>query len=255
MAAWKTKVKTWHRQSKELFHYLKNPAPNKCSVLALPNQDLTTDPLTIKACLEEFWGSLEMWPNSLAHGAALDVVEDVYSLFIPHVPFVACVTLETIKTQLRRMRKTASGPDGWTRQEPRALPDQAWIDLIYLLTTRPQSFSDTCLALYKRVPILKNLSLPPSPDNFRPIDVFSLVLRLITSAQVAAIRPWLSKVLHRSKFASDRGAVSASAELHVIAESVLHGGAEVWAFTADFAKLYNTLSCSVAHAIAGFAGF
>ena len=209
LSAWRAKVKTWHRQSRELYHYLKNPFPNKCSVLALSDSDFTTDPIRIEACLEEYWGSLETWPHPLAFDAALFVIEDVYSLFLPHVPFSASVSLETIKAQLGRMKKTAAGPDGWTRQELRALPDQAWVDLIYILSSRPQSFSDTCLALYKRVPVLKNLSSPPSPDNFRPIDVFSLVLRLITSAQVAAIRPWLSKVLRRSQFASDRGAVSA----------------------------------------------
>ena len=88
----------------------------------------------------------------------------------------------------------------------------------------------------------------------RQFQTFSQLLRLVTSAQIASIRPWLQQVLHKSQFASHKGATVAVAELNVIAESVLHGISEVWAFTADFAKLYNTLSCSVAESIAWFAG-
>ena len=254
LKAWKTKVKTWHAQSKELYHYLRNPLPNKCSSVSEPGGGLTVSPLKMEACLERSWGGLETWPTPTSFQQAVDVIDDVYSLFLPHVPFVAIVTVDTIRAQLTRMKNTTAGPDGWVRKELRALPDAAWHDLLYILSHRPESFSDTTLALFKRVPILKSEAAPPSPDNFRPIDVFSQLLRLVTSAQVAAIRPWLQQVLHSTQYASHKGATKAMAELNVVAESVLLGVSEVWAFTADFAKLYNTLSCGVAEYIAWFAG-
>ena len=246
LAAWRSRVKAWHAQSKQLYKYLRNEEPAKCTAILLENGRLTMVPTQIEACLESFWGGLETWPNPLALHDAIEAVDDIYSLFIPTFPFRADVSAQAILVQLKRMRRTAAGPDGWNREELRALPQQAWTDLLELLRRSPTALSNSVLSLFKRVPIIKDPSVPPSPDNFRPIDVFSQVLRLITSAQVAALRPWLQKVLHRSQFASDRGAVAAVGQLNTVAESVLHGTREVWAFTADFAKLYNTLSPEVA---------
>ena len=156
--------------------------------------------------------------------------------------------------QLRRMKKTAAGPDGWTRQELRALPAQAWVDLLNILWWSPQCITSSTLSLFKRVPLRKDPLTPKVPSNFRPIDVFSQIFRLLTSCQVAVIRPWLHKVLHRTQYASDRGALEAVCQLKPAAEAVLHGSEEIWAFTADFSKLYNTLSCDVAGRAASLFG-
>ena len=250
---WKVRVHTWYAQSKDLYRYLKNETPAKCTGVQTEDTTTTVDPIQMEACLERFWGSLESWPDPTSLWNATDMIEDVYSLFLPHVPFAAGVTGAEVVKQLMKRKVSAAGPDGWTRKELRPLPEQAFSQVIGILTSM-DAWARSMLAIFKRVPILKNPCLPPSPDNFRPIDVFSHLLRALTSAQVASLRPWLVKVLHRSQYASDRGAVAAVADLSVEAESVLHGTREVWAFTADFSKPYNTLSIHVRLKIAELMG-
>ena len=252
LAEWRDRVKSWHAQSFELYKYLRNETPAKCTGI-LHEGVLTMHPTNVEAALEAFWGNLESWPTDNSLVFAIDVVEDVYSLFFPHFPFAAGVTCEDVTKQLEKKKRSASGPDGWTRRELKALPRQAIAQVLRILSTT-EGWKHSLLTHFKRVPICKNPLAPPTADNFRPIDVFSHLLRLLTSAQVAALRPWLTKVLHRSQYASDRGALAAVADLNVEAECTLHGYREVWAFTADFSKLYNTQSLQVCLKVAELMG-
>ena len=254
LKAWRERVQTWNPMAKSLYKYLRNETPTKCTALVTAQGDLTYVPTHMEACLEEFWAGLETWPDVNALENAIEAVEDVYALFMPCFPYAAGISPDIIMAQLRRMKKTAAGPDGWTRQELRALPIQAWHDLLCILWNRPQAVAQSVLALFKRVPLRKDPLAPPVASNFRPIDVFSLVFRLLTSCQVAVLRPWLHRVLHHSQYASDKGAWIAVAQMNVFAEAVLHGSKEVWAFTADFSKLYNTMSCEVAERAARLFG-
>ena len=201
---WRSRVKTWCPQAKDLYKYLRNELPLKCTALREPSGELTYEPVRMEACLERFWGDLETWPTADARAEAIEAVEDIYSLFMPSFPFVAGISVDSIQLQLRKMKKTCPGPDGWNRQELRALPPQAWNDLLATLWWHPEHLSSSILGLFKRVPLRKDPLLPPDPANFRPIDVFSLIVRLLTSCQVAVLRPWLTKVLHRSQYASDK---------------------------------------------------
>ena len=254
LSKWKDKVRTWHHLSKDLYKYLRNDAPTKCTALVTTQQMLTYHPTTIEQCLELFWGGLETWPTPTSKEAAIEAVEDIYSLFMPSVVFVPTMSVELILRQLRRLKKTASGPDGWTRQELKALPVQAWADLLQIVWWNPLCIGSSTLALFKRVPLRKDQLAPPEPSNFRPIDVFSLLFRILTSCQVSAIRPWLHEVLHKTQYASDKGALEAVGQLNAAAEAVLHGTEEIWAFTADFSKLYNTLSSEVAETVVSVFG-
>ena len=60
--------------------------------------------------LEEFWGSLEGW-RSVTMNQVRDIMEDKYSLFLPHVPFFFHVDYKTVKQTLGRMKPSAPGPD------------------------------------------------------------------------------------------------------------------------------------------------
>ena len=103
-------------------------------------------------------------------------------------------------------------------------------------------------------PLEKMTSDVPRVDQYRPIDVFSFLVRLHSSALTAKLRGWLRNVLHPTQYASCGGAGKAVAECNMFAEAALHGTRPVYAISLDFQKLFNSVSPTVASHVAMFLG-
>ena len=208
IAAWKAKVKSWTSSTKLLYSYLKNPLPAKPLALNLSRGENTSHLNAMLAGLREYWNSIGSWPSENSQAEAAEMLEENYSLFLPHVPHHFTLSAATIHDTIKRMNRSSPGLDGWHLDELQLLPKSGWESHPPILEREPHSFETSSLSLYKRVAIEKsNTSIPP-PNMIRPIDVYSVVLRAYTSAQAAMLRSWLKKVVHPCQYASSYGAVN-----------------------------------------------
>ena len=148
----------------------------------------------------------------------------------------------------RTMRKSAPGRDAWTKEELVALPEHAWADFLEVWLSG--TLSATSLMWHKRVPIEKSSGDGPRASDFRPVDVFSKVIRVLSAAQVSALKSWTRQVLLPTQFASFGGVEKAVATLNLHVEMILHKVMPVWGISIDFAKLFNTISPEVVERIA-----
>ena len=80
--------------------------------------------------------------------------------------------------------------------------------------------SATMLAVYKRIPLEKGDLEIPLAEQIRPIDIHSIILRIISSTSVQALRPWLDKVIHATQYSSYAGAMSSITRLSVWVEVI-----------------------------------
>ena len=248
---WRERVRTWHSQTKQLYVYLRNETPMKSLAMSLP-EGITTSTGQMFRALEEYWAEIESWPTDTSEHDASCVLEDVFSLFVPHVPFTFNLHPKLLHRQIRLARDSSPGPDGWSREELKMLPEQAWCDLLRVLGTFDK-IGATTVGLFRRVPISKVEGVP-APSEVRPIDVFSMVLRVISSAVTRGIRPWVVQVTHPSQLSSQGGVQLAAATMTVFAETAIRGDAPVWGLSLDFKKLFNCLSVSLAARTARFMG-
>ena len=92
----------------------------------------------------------------------------------------------------------------------------------------------------------KKSDLEPKASAYRPIDVYSQILKALTSAHVGNMRGWAREGLMPTQYASQGGVCMAVDALNVYAEAVLHGAASLWGVTVDFAKLFNSICPGVA---------
>ena len=242
---WRDGVATWHAHDSQLYRYLRNVLPAKSIMLRDEDHAWTADPAKMYTLLNRYWMQVESWPPGASVQMCLDILDDRYSMFLPRCEGKMHLTVKDITYRVRVMKKSAPGPDSWTKEEMVALPAQAWEDLLSIWD------GDTCLAAtglmwYRRVPIEKQNEDGPSPSDIRPIDVFSKITRAFSSAHVSGIRAWLKQVLLPTQFASHGGIEKAVASMNRYVEAILHRIHPVWAISVDFAKLFNTISPEVA---------
>ena len=90
----------------------------------------------------------------------------------------------------------------------------------------------------------------PTPDQIRPIDVFSVILRIQATALVRALKPWVMRIQHPAQHALSGGVVLACSRIAWTTECAEVGLTQVWGLSIDFAKMFNSLSPHVAAAVA-----
>ena len=145
---------------------------------------------------------------------------DEYLVGLPFNP----VTINMKAGDLRKIavkasKRRAPGLDGWTISELSYLPTAAWAALIRLLHKGADSAFKSLLAVVRRVPLDKGKTPGgvPGPEGYRPVDVFSGVIRIVSSTQIALVKAWLLQSLDEGQFAMQSGtqAVASRAALYV----------------------------------------
>ena len=84
------------------------------------------------------------------------------------------------------------------------------------------------------------------PATIRPIDLFSCLLRVISSCAYTIARPWALHTLHPCQHATNGGTFPATAKLALRTELAVAGLTPTFAMSVDFAKMFNMMSIQVA---------
>ena len=103
--------------------------------------------------------------------------------------------------------------DAWWVEEDRMLPTQAWASLLAILDHNQWALPPTTLSLYKQVLLEKKDASIPHPRDYRPIDLFSVILRIATSCQMQSMKQWLRDVTHKCQRSTHGGILVALAEV------------------------------------------
>ena len=132
-------------------------------------------------------------------------------------------------------------------QELQALPKNAWDSLLGILRNPLIDPSRSMLALCKRVPLEKTVEGIPRPWEVRPVDIFSIILRCISSVQMDQLKEWRAKILHKGRAAMRGGTLEAIARITYMTEACTYGLRPVFALSLDFSRLFNSICPRVAH--------
>ena len=251
---WKERAAAWSLNSRQLFRYLRNLPPSKAAAIA-GDMGVTSHPGTMASLLVGFWAGVESWPHPQDKNRALDWIDDHLSLFLPCVKIKPMLTPDHFISRVRKMKKHAApGVDGWSVPELIQLPGAAWQNLIRILGSGLGWGLGGLSLLFRRVPIEKSRDDIPGPQLLRPIDIYSVLWRLIASVQTECLTLWRTEVLHPTQYASKGGVVMAAAKVGYWCEAVLHRRATVFAVSIDLTKLFNTLDADVCARLAHYMG-
>ena len=139
------------------------------------------------------------------------------------------------------MKKSSPGLDGWGTEEVKALPYRAWEQLTVLLDVPNWNPFTSLLGAFRRVPI-ENISGFPRPSEVRPLDIFSALARVESSACTMDLEIWRYHVIHHHQHATHGGTTLATSRLLLYTEQVLRQDGPLWAMSLDFSRLYNMVS-------------
>ena len=252
LKGWKEKARQWRVSDSAAFRFLKNPPPPS-KLIAFNAEEGAAHPLKVQSDLLTYWNGIENWTcENLQH--ALHQLEDRYSIFLPRVECGPEMTPKLLKDVAKYTKKSSPGLDGWTHVEAAALPEAAWSDFLSVCQDAPQSLFRSLTAMYKRVPIPKHDALPLLPSDIRPIDVFSVLLRIHATAAISQIRSWTPQVLHPGQYASRKGVLVACANIAWMSGGSLVQCLDFWGVSVDFFKMLNMLSGPVAAQAAVYMG-
>ena len=255
LMSWKQRVKEWIPSSKELYRYLRNTWAPKPTVLLCDDHPVS-EPLKVADALNSFWGGLESWQQPQLEQDARSKLEDAWAIFLPHVPFEIHLQGIHLKNQSLSQKVSAPGPDGWGASELALLPVHAWDSLLSILAVKDNDFSSSLLAIFRRIPVEKERELTslPTPEQIRPLDIFSMVVRILASTQAALLRPWLAQVVHPTQYATFGGCVPPIARMTIASEQILQKRKHLLGVSVDFTKMFNHISPSLAADVAVYLG-
>ena len=244
LSDWKNRVRAWCVNEKDIYRFMRNNPPAKCVCIRDEHERVLTDPLEVFANLHAYWSSIENWDSQLSFNVAAHDLEDQYAMFVPHVPAKIAVDAKLLQNTIKDMRPSSPGLDGWTVAEMKQLPEDALASLLLILRDSPSGLGSSLVALVKRIPVEKEAISrhdAPSADKIRPIDIFSVVFRAISSAQTNSLRWWKALVLHPGQYATGGGALAALGRINHWVETAKSRTRPVWALSIDFAKLFNSI--------------
>ena len=254
MARWKLEVRSWTKDSSEMVRYVKNDLPPKMITLRIQGQQ-TNSPVALGGELKAYWDKIESWPRNMSAQTVWEVVLDKYSFFVPKVPCMVRLTPELLSEQAKQMRISACGPDAWSVQEAKRLPYAAWSALIELITGPNFSWASANFLLFsRRTPVVKPGVTDPEAGDIRPIDVHSVILRIILGGFAACLRGWLRAILHHSQFSAFQGILPPVACLALWTEGARIGARKLIFISLDLSKMFNMISAEVVTKLAVLAG-
>ena len=252
MDAWKEKAKTWRSSVRSVCAFIRNPSPAKMCVLDNGGH-LESSPNKIQSLLRQTWGEIESWPTEVSEQAALLALEDKYSFLLPRLECSPLLTHDMVIQAAKATSVLAPGLDAWTIPEAEVLPPQAWEALLNIVRRSPDQLKAHLVTLVKRVPLEKHAGICTAKD-VRPIDLFSVLLRILSSAAYNLAKPWACAVLHPNQCATQGGIIHALSRVALQTECALTNSKSILAVASDFSKMFNMMATSVSSAVAGFMG-
>ena len=117
----------------------------------------------------------------------------------------------------------------------------------------PDQLRKHLVTLVKRVPLEKHEGICDAKD-VRPIDLFSALMRVLSSAAYNLAKPWACAVLHPNQCATQGGIIRALSRVALQTECALTNSKSILAVASDFSKMFNMMATSVSSAVAQFMG-
>ena len=144
----------------------------------------------------------------------------------------------------------APGPGGWRPADLKALPHQAWVELMHLAHLyEVDHFPAAMREMYVTLISKLEEGETPGPQDLRPIAVGSSVYRVYSRARAAKIAPVVEDFMHKSQFGA-RAGKSLHQPIAMIATRIDEGlrGKRHWhGLSLDIMKCFDTLPvCAVA---------
>ena len=247
IADWKSRVKRWCVNERDIFQFMRNNPPAKCVCVCVMDDHMrmVTDPAKVFALLNDHWAPIENWESQWDFIEAVELLENNFAMFVPHVPATMEITGGMLSEVIKYMKKgTAPGLDAWSMGELRALPIPCLDALLHVWHQKPFALGRSLAGLVKRIPLHKESGSNdevPDAKSFRPIDIYSTLVRAISSAQTKSIHWWKTQVLHAGQYASSGGTLGALARINHWVESARAKTTQVWALSIDFSRLFNTI--------------
>ena len=221
LANWRKEVVAWTVSTKAAYAYLRNPTPSKTTMFVIEGV-VTCEPHEVETILNTYWQERETWPTGMDAQRAVANLEDYYSIFLPTAPFDQPFEPRHLVAAVKLAKNSAPGLDAWTVKELKMLPESALVSLFGILTERFHLVESSITAVVKRVPLEKILGAS-SPDQFRPIDLFSSLLRVFSSAVFSVVKPWSCQVLHKDQCASKGGTFVGCSRIALLTELSIGG--------------------------------
>ena len=244
ISKWRQLAKAWRVSDSAVFSYLRNPLPSKCLAFEV-GHDVVTHPWQVQLHLLQFWQSLESWTLD-QQNRAMEALEDKYSMLLPRSESSAVLLPRHLMDAAKWAGKSSAGLDGWTVGDVKALPIEAWAQFLRICESVPESLISSITTIFKRVPIPKGDKEACQPGDTRPIDVFSVLLRILATATTGQLYTWKMDVLHPGQCATKGGVVRACASLAWETECSLLGIGPRMGVSVDFTKMFNMMSPLVA---------
>ena len=216
---WRKEAITWKVSTKVAYAYLRNPLPMKTTMLEVDG-NITCHPHEVEKAMNQYWHEKESWPSNMNAELAIDNLENYYGLFLPSFPYDHTFEVHHLIRAVKDAKHTAPGLDAWTLRELKTLPDAAYVALHEILMNRFEQIEVSLSACVKRVP-LEKVTGAKKPEQLRPIDLFSAIMRVFSSAAFAIVRPWAMNVLHKDQCASKGGTFGGAARVALLTELAL----------------------------------
>ena len=189
MKKWRERTLGWSVSSSSLYHFIKNPWPMKMPVVCADNGP-TNHPLEVQAALTSYWSKQESWPSHMSLAQVLDTLEDRYSFLLPRYEWSWDISPKDLALAAKYAKNSATGVDAWGVSELKVLPESAWICLLWILKHNFPSLQDSLATLVRKDPIQKDQSAVSLPQNVRPLDVYSCILRIYSRAVYNVCIQW-----------------------------------------------------------------
>ena len=252
IAKWKEKSVAWNTHTKHIYRYIKNPPPMKITAV-LTECGLTNHPYDIDHALRGYWGAIERWPAGASIQDSLIRLEETYSFLLPRVQFEQELTPFHLHEAAKHSKPSAPGMDAWTHSEIRALPLIAWETFLEIYHGNDDTISESLLNQVRRIPFEKKEGVC-QPQDIRPIDLYSGLIRTYSSATYNLLKWWSRQVLHQQQYASQGGILLAISKFALRAELSALEHTPAFAISVDFSNMFNMLSREVAQDIASYMG-
>ena len=197
---------------------------------------------------------MESWPHGLGWRDVWESVEGRFTAFLPNRPCGVWISAELMKNQAACMFRGVQGFDSWTVNEVKALPQAAWESFLLLFDTLETTTITPLLMTKRRTPIEKTLGSVGGPESTRPIDVYSVLLRLHSTCMCLCLKDWAKEITHPSQTATHGGILAAQAQIAAWTEATLVSSIPVHALSIDLTKMFNMISPEISCEVVKAAG-
>ena len=243
---------------KKSFAYVTNKRLTSLSSVRKPDGSIPTSEREFFDTLMQFWGPIFSPKDQMSAPDLSALVDYKYSEWWAADGNIGDVTHTMLADAAASMKLSSSpGPGGWRVAEVRALPQQAWVEMMFLIHIYekegfPEAMQEVWISLIPK----SQLEEHPAPGDLRPIAVASSLYRVYSRAKARALSNTVESFLHPSQWGARPqrslhqavASVATRLEQAPITHKHWHG------FSLDFQKCFDSMPSSAIASVLMIAG-